>query len=100
MHSIVQVGRERRSGNDPTFARSSDSWIDLILIEHHTTTAQNKLWSTVNLQPLKDVKVNGLQVGLVRDGFEVVGVPDEDVGVGADCNLALAGIHPQGLGCV
>ena len=100
MHRIVQVGRERRRGNDPTFTRSSDRRIDLILVEDYPTTAQNKLWSTVNLQPLKDVKVNGLQVGLVRDGFEVVGVPDEDVGVGADRNLALAGIHPQGLGCV
>jgi len=54
----------------------------------------------VDLHPFKDIEVDGLEVCLTRDGPQVVGVPDEDVGVRTGLDPSLARIYPEGLGHV
>lgn len=54
-----------------------------------------------HLAHLEYVEINGLVVGLSRDGPLPVGVPDDDVGVGADGDDALLGVQvedPGGVG--
>ena len=54
----------------------------------------------MDLHPFKDVEVDGLEVGLMRDGPQVVRVPDKDVGVRAGLDPSLAWVNSEGLGHV
>ena len=99
LNSVVERRRERRRRDDATLSgRSTGGRAELVLVDDDSAARKHELRSAVDLHPLEDVEVHRLEVSLTRDRPQVVRVPDDDVGVGADLDPALPGVDPEGFG--
>ena len=68
LNGVVERRRKCRRRDDPAPSGiTSRCWRQLILVEDNAASAENKLWSAVNLHSFEDVEVGGLKVSLSRD---------------------------------
>src|SRR3989338_10172869 len=88
------------AGAGDVTAGARDEVDELAFVPADAATGDGGVGDSLDLHALEDVKVAGVVVGLGGDDSGGAGVPDDDVGVGADGDEALARIAVEELGYV